>query len=93
MKSDWWVLGEEPDTLVRIPESGEELLTRGEVAEMLHVSEETLASWTHSGKGPPLYGWAKTPFYRRAEVLAWAVGRETEDEDLPDGVQVLRSGS
>jgi hypothetical protein len=72
---------EEGDAILRVPEAGESLLTPAEAAVLLRVSEEALAHWASFGVGPPFYGWAKTPFYRRSEVLGWMKGELTAEPD------------
>ena len=72
------------DVTLRIPEAGVALLSVEEVADLLHISEATLHHWASEGDGPPFYGWAKTPFYRRSEVSSWLKRRMTGDlEDRP----------
>jgi hypothetical protein len=71
MGSDGPPLDDEVYEVLRIPDKGASLLTCEEVAEMLRVPEATLVRWASHGLGPPFYGWAKTPFYRRTEVLSW----------------------
>lgn len=59
------------DVVLRIPEAGVRLMSPGELAELLNVSEATLRRWAYDQEGPPFYSWAKEPFYLRSEVTQW----------------------
>jgi excisionase family DNA binding protein len=59
----------------------EELLTKQEVAELLHVSRRTIDRWTASGKGPPsvVLPASGRRRWRRGDVRAW-LERPVQDD-------------
>ena len=66
-------------------------MTIEEVSELLDVSEQTLLDWAAVSEGPPFYSWAKTPFYRREEVLLWMLDQpEPPVSILIEGRRVRR---
>lgn len=58
-----------------------DLLTREQAAEMLHLSPRTLANLYSLGRGPKLYGKpGRRVFYHRDEIMRWVRengGRQT----------------
>jgi hypothetical protein len=78
-----WADWSEPaeDFTLRLPEAHHTLMSCAEVADVLNVSESTLLRWTSIGKGPPYYGWAKTPFFRSVEVEEW-IRQELQSLDV-----------
>lgn len=57
------------------PESDQEFLTIGELAEYLKVPEETVRSWRHRDTGPRGVRLGKHVRYRRSDVDAWIAER------------------
>lgn len=55
--------------------AGEELLTKGEVADLLRISERTLERMTRDGTGPPSITFGRSRRWFRKDVLAWAKAR------------------
>jgi excisionase family DNA binding protein len=49
----------------------DELLTLGEVAELLRVPDATLRYWRHRGTGPESFKIGRHVRYRRSDVRAW----------------------
>lgn len=52
------------------------LLTRGEVAELLNVTPRTLYRWELSRTGPPSIKVGRGAFYRREALDAWLLSLE-----------------
>ena len=53
-------------------ETMEEILTSGEVARWIRVSESTLCRWRQRGEGPHVFWMTPTcPRYRRHDVEQW----------------------
>ena len=52
----------------------EDLLTEGEVAELLQVSLPTVRRWRREGSGPPCLEIGRQVRYRRAVVDRWQLG-------------------
>lgn len=53
------------------PHANDELLTIGEVAEIVRVPEATLRYWRHLGTGPRSFRIGRSVRYWKAEVEAW----------------------
>ena len=50
----------------------DQLLDDRAVAELLHVSRNTVKAWRHSGGGPPSFRMgSRMVRYRKSEVVAW----------------------
>ncbi len=45
--------------------------TRRQLAEMLGVTEQTLAAWACRGRGPRFWKRRRRVFYRAGDVAAW----------------------
>lgn len=56
------------------PSDPSDVLDEREAAELLRVSEATLADLRRSGKGPPAARVGKAVRYSRAAVLSWVAG-------------------
>jgi excisionase family DNA binding protein len=58
--------------VARMPDD-DVLLTKAEVAELLHVSQRTIDRWAKAGKGPPSFILPSNGRrrWRRGDVLAW----------------------
>ena len=57
------------------PHSGDELLTIGEVADVLRVPVATLRYWRHLGTGPHSFRIGRGVRYWRNEVSTWLHGQ------------------
>lgn len=74
----------------------EELLTQEELADILHVSPNTVACWRKRGNGPPYYKLGgRTIRYPLTEAKAWFESRRVNPRRAPgetnknlDGAQV-----
>ncbi len=53
------------------PDANDELLTIGEVAEMLRVPVGTLRYWRHLGAGPHSFKVGRHVRYWRADLILW----------------------
>ena len=53
-----------------------ELLTQGDVAELLQVDERTVRTWVHEELVPPPITVGRVKRWRRAEFLAWLQARK-----------------
>ena len=62
-------------TLTEDPHTGDELLTIGEVADVLRVPVATLRYWRHLGTGPHSFRIGRSVRYWRSEVSAWLYGQ------------------
>lgn len=54
----------------------EDYLTRGEAAEVLRSSKDTLARWAYQGIGPRYVVTRGKALYRRSDIEAWLATRE-----------------
>ena len=57
------------------PHDNDELLTIGEVADIVRVPIATLRYWRHLGTGPPSFRIGRGVRYWRSEVSAWLRGQ------------------
>ena len=57
------------------PHAGDELLTIGEVADIVRVPVATLRYWRHLGTGPRSFRIGRGVRYWRSEVSAWLHGQ------------------
>lgn len=58
-------------TITPSPRSAINLFTEAELAEMLEVKAQTLATWRADGKGPDYVKVGKSVFYRLQDVSDW----------------------
>lgn len=61
-------------TAPRLFSDEDALMLPSEVAEQLRISESTLGTWRHEGKGPAAQKLGRKVVYRKSSVLAWLAG-------------------
>ena len=71
------LLGTVIDELRRGNAPPAELLTQGEIAELLRVDERTVRTWVHEELVPAPITVGRVKRWRRAEFLAWLQARKS----------------
>jgi hypothetical protein len=59
----------------------DDLMTRADTAAMVKRTPDTLREWARRDYGPPITRIGRTPYYRRASVLAWIAAQEASTQD------------
>lgn len=55
-----------------------ELIAASDAARLLHLKEQTLATWRSDGKGPTFCKIGRAVFYRKTDIQEW-LGKQLHD--------------